>query len=368
MPGTGTFTSFPGPSFEFSSASPSAYSGATIVSFPAAPDVLSANWAEHVENWGPSQSSWQWNDSHAVLVGDIDFLNIPAAVLQFLGFSQQVTGTSQLHRQLPLCHPAFPWMYATKIPSVEPFAPYTAAVASTTNPEANTLPYFTGYRGARMTVQFEALDYVLMTDSTLAAAPYNGNELYRYVSRHFKGAFETLLLDRGQMKFAETPPGPVAVGSGLAKVLQAAEPTLIWRQVPERGLFDSTLVPQNILDCVGMVNEAEFLGYPPGTLLCLPPDFTPSMYPVSPSYWTGFPTHFPARMFDVTFRFKWFDPPRTNPDLLDPNTGQVCNRGHNLVPWTLNFNWFLISTDGTLNGKRLYDPADFTKLFRMNTG
>lgn len=213
-------------------------------------DVLSYEWKEHVQDEGPNQSAFETGDAHTVLVGDIWWLDLPYAVGQFLGYPKRVVSgsTPLLSRVLPLAHPRYPWMYATKISNVQPYRPFTRFLPAG-NSETGSLPGVEGYARARLTVLFESLDYRLLSDSSLAAyGRTNGGgykEWHRYVVPGSKASLDVLNVQNGVMKFAEGPGSPNIVPTGLNRLIPKGDFTFTWKHVPEFGLFvQDTQLPQ----------------------------------------------------------------------------------------------------------------------------
>lgn len=224
------------------------------------------------------------------------------------------------------------------------------------------------YGRARLTIEYTTRTYNVLSDAQMIQGGYtdsNGNpdesSLVRYVTVVSKPKGQYLGLGgpgAGNMIYATGPLTGKPLQASPGVILPTWDLQVTWHQVPLHGVpsvyvnpnlqASSTLGAADIT--AGKVNSVTFAGYPAGTLLALPPEFTPRSDP------------FGYRIYDVVYFFEFVP------------------TFHNYVPMIggtpplLRFEE--ISTDGTSygpvndrppldsTGKHIYDTADFRLLFR----
>lgn len=188
--------------------------------------------------------------------------------------------------------------------------------------DANNEPV---YGFAKMTVHYSSRLYKILDDAEMVlhgGAPggiIDESTLLRYVETPYAVAAQYLTLPDGAIQIANASGttydidhnttnvnvGPAAGTFG--KVEGQWDVTILWRQVPRRmiaaapvidpvaSLYGIANVKEAAFDyCVGRVNSTTFAGYPPGTLLCEPPEF---------QQWVQADGQ---DVYDVTFHFKYF--------------------------------------------------------------
>lgn len=252
-------------------------------------------------------------------------------------------GTAGLiNRTLPLQHPMFPNLWATRITKVEYYGPGQKIGGAS----ATLIPYM-GWRQARVYVLFEALNYALLTDAQLIAS-WQGNEFFRYVEGPMHvgelSALQRQASSSGGFQWNNPGPGGPAgaINFGVTQLLYKARIKLVWRMIPEEALYGSSRMqggwPRPAFAVAGCVNSDTWLNFPPGSLLGGPGVITPvpSPFPLN-SF-----TQYPQRLFDVEFPLHYFAPP-----------GQW-----NRVPWAGDGNWYEIRIpppgQPVANGRTLY--------------
>ncbi|MES2342329.1 MAG: hypothetical protein V4597_11670 [Pseudomonadota bacterium] len=266
---------------------------------------------------------WTEDESQAIRVFDIQWSQRYAARDWFLGYTTNLAGppvlvvgsplqpnpNGVLHRSLPAAHPEQPWLFASRMELMQGIG------AMINNPQVfaqdvfgnfaldnlnqrivlpmiayhDTVNDFPGY--GRYAVTYSARDYELRSDAEVQLQA--SGELSRYVSRFW--TYSALMLPLGSLtsqlyyggdlakaatvidpKDKKVPPTDKVTLAGQnvpepgAKIIPMQQLTYKWHQVPD--------VPEAAIDnCVGHVNGATFDGapgaraYPPGTLLCHPP-------------------------------------------------------------------------------------------------
>ena len=269
------------------------------------------------------------------------------ARMDFLGYSQTYQISTMLlngdqgyadsiSRVTPDFHPGYlrpdgtPYLYADNV-TFEPFGAPTDENGQPIYGSESTIDDFGEpvYTFAKMTVHYSSRLYNILDDNEMAQAPYNAavdgiideSTLFRYVEIPFAVGAQYLSLPDGTFQYAHdsltnvstdifgnstnAPAGPVSGSPG--KVEGQWDVTMIWRQVPIRMIASAAVIrpfaPRlgigNIQEsawdlAIGRVNSDTFAGYPPGTLLCEPPELTQWVQS------TG------EIVFDVSFHFKYF--------------------------------------------------------------
>lgn len=315
------------------------------------PDTLQAAWTQYISKRGwVGDMSFGMNSSHHAFPIDIDWEDLTTVIPNILGYAKK-NGTA-IARTLPWKHPIFP-MYATKIMGIE-------GVAWKDKQQFPDGP-FSAYQLARLMVLFETLPFAVRTDfEDDEPVP----EYERFVEKRLVPSAQFLTRERGAYVYDASAPSGIAgkdvdTGGGGILALKVGI-KLIWHSVPDDGLFtaggiDFGGTPANLLACVGFVNNATFLGYPAGTLLCEAPELEPVTMPVEPDLiYTGPPYWAVPRSWRVTVNLSYFNP--------EPNDG--VNLGWGLVPYPANKKWYKIVTKS--GGLPLYDSVDFTTMFKMN--
>ena len=165
----------------------------------------------------------------------------------------------------------------------------------------------------------------------------------------------------GKMKWVSRPSNPTppenvpqALDSGIpAKIVNQTELVLTHRMVP--GNLWTVPNFDNITATTGMLNCQTFEGYPRGTVLYMGANFIPIRPMTTNSTY----------MWDLEHRFTILNNgPALPPPDADPNDAAA---GWNYL-WDAVYQRFdLISIDGTVDGGRLYQHADFSVLFPPNS-
>lgn len=270
----------------------------------------------------------------------------------------------KLHREIPWICPYIPWLYATAVTNVKGVKAFGKFPVV-----GNVAPRLTFDR-ARFNVTFTTLPYRVLTDDQLAKK-FDGDESQRYVFKPLKSTSEYISIMPGFFRYKEGRPGPpngppgVPGGPGLgqkfplgvAKILTKVDLEWTWYNVPENFIFNNQQYPANILNGMGCVNSAAIWGYPKGTLLALPVEFTPRNQPINPVT-LGLQPEDPPRSWDIKFLFKFWDPP-----IGTKGSGSVTpvTRGHNTNIWVDDALFYLIKSE---HGDPLFKDYDFNLFFQ----
>lgn len=367
------------------------------------------SWRPVVNNESPGQYSIAYDEFKVVEVVDIPTtqIDLPAAISTILGYpwvefpagGANTTAKTRplLHRILPMAHPRFPWLFATKITSLQGRGPVAKLPPDARKSQPITAG-FMEYQFWRANVLFEAPQWVVKSDADMQSIPLAaGGEFNRYVQVKHKYSVEvqtrrgnnfTYLIDNqagaGQSQF----PGQGGAGPANASIgdmginLRIPKAAFIWswKQVPETYIFkvpptfsNGVTVQPGILrpsidGCRGKVNQRGFAGFGPQTLLLNEVETDPEACPIDPRIW-GYPDGTPARTYTVNLHVLYINPPI-------PNSRQFSDygaAGHNLVPSPQGIFWG--ATRSTLaqqqanrnsalaRGQLLYDTCDMSKIF-----
>jgi hypothetical protein len=319
-------------------------------------------YAEYVEDEYPGDGQFIPGEAGVTVVFNIPSFNIKQALLALLGFSVKQGGI--LHRDPPLGHPLYPWMYANKITRYQPYQ------FNGGNSPANSgqnfplgIPFYADYNYVRVWVQFSPLPYPVLPDAVI-----NGDEFNRYVEKSFKPRGEAIQLDRGVLGYKPVAPvgldidPPKCKGNkicedlalGISKRIIRCDVFWTWHMVPEDGAVSGagTGIPAKQLALLGTVNQADFHGYPAKTLLLQNVEMTPHNFGME----SDFATVTGSRYYDIKFQATYWRP--------SPITLNLGDFGDwNFAPYR----------DGTFrevqfnnNGNPLYEATDWTTLFTLN--
>jgi hypothetical protein len=252
------------------------------------------------------------------------------------------TATTQLSRQLPMRHPAYPTMFAREIVKAEGVK-FTGKQAFRYGP-------FAGYQWARLAVRFWVPPYAILSDFQCANKEYN-----RWTVWTPKPADTVFTCERGLHKWAAggTYTGPLQQGIGLPISRDIFE--WKWYDVPHVGLFDSKGNPTNLYSVRNKVNSVTFWGKNPGTLLFEQPTLEPRVAPVSPVWLNQVATDVP-RYWNVTIRAIYHEPPGGD--------GTWQKSGHNLSTQNGRDWQGIVSNDTNLPP---FDSVDPAVAWQMNT-
>lgn len=303
-------------------------------------------WAEDLGSGaGTARYQFSRDSSQAsmTIFTEWDPFSIGDVQAEILGYSYRVNNL--LSRRPPTKHPYFPWLYATTLTNIEG--------VKVTGRDTTTKGVTTRYLRAKMTIGYTTLPYNVLDDLQLLTL-FDNKEWERNVIKLRKTNAEYISIDRGIFKFAEgtaNNPNGLPFNLGTGRITTKSDIEWTWVDVPERYVFDANGVATNIEACIGKVNGSAIWGYPAGTLLMLPPDYTPVMQPVPPWKLGINNTYSPPRAWNIKLVFKHWDPPL--------GTGATV-RGHNTAMYVYDALFYLIETAG---GTRLFQNADFSTIF-----
>lgn len=337
-----------------------------------------ADWKEAIDSTQPGGGDHVTSkEQEAVLVGYVPFAKAQSAEKFFLAHSWCDTGSPyELHRQPPCRHPRRPTLYAHSFSSVglgpKGHAPDEGAGDATggtwaeslyTGPTGDPL-YYGEYEYALCTIRFKSYDRMrFLGDDYLAAypTPRYAYEWLRNTRIEMGPATQVLQADgSSNLKFAEGTPGPqvgppardgLAFPAPIGELMARSNLKVTWTGVPHEYLSDNPyyLYAPKVIDRLGRINDADFLGLAKGCVLLLAAEFEPELQPLVPS-----DPDEPLTAWTVTFSFEHFDPEKGVP--------ASEYRGHRIYPYRIDGKWYYCTRE---NGtSELLPLAAMYKIFQ----
>lgn len=333
-------------------------------------------WAEYIGRSGSegSDSAWSYDGGiQSTLTILINWTDAIAGIEAILGYAQRNPTTGNLDRVLPVRHPLYNQLYASRITSMRGrkwLGKYQSDIGWTS-----------AYQYMMCSILFVQPKFTVLSDGTLDRL-YGSprQEFRRYTEMRFEPTTEFLSREGSKYVFAEGGPGGPNAGSSIVKgtvnqQLMKAELTLTWRRVPSLGFLSTAGVgpPTKALTCLGSVNSDTFLGYPPGVLLLKGVRFTPLEAPSDRG--VNLLAGQPPTHLDIEMHAAVWDPPAGTAADVTPgptfNQG-ATTRGHNLVPFpgtgAAAGRWWRVSQDATnIVGPNLFPSVSYAaNLFTLS--
>ena len=274
------------------------------------------DWNESFAMSSPNKYSISPTKADITLVGDIEFSKLRACVQYLLGYAW-VDSSKNLRRQTFAYHPIFSWTYCTSISSIECRGLPADKTQITDDP-----PYLDTFRPGKyaravVTANYTSLPYDVLEDDQV------DYEYERFCEIEPVPYTEMLTIPNGMLVY-DASYDPTIDGkpiiSPMTRIRQDKTKFIFkWHFVPLDFICDSTTgVPTKLNSIQKTVNDAEFLGYPAGTLLCEDVKIERGVFPVATDVLDQ-----NMLMATVTFTFIYFDPPRN---------ASETTRGWNLYP------------------------------------
>ncbi len=324
-------------------------------------EFSAVNWKEAVAGFAPGGGDvFSLENSEAVSVGYIPYNMRGSFVRDVLGISYTETnvilGIYQLHRLAALYHPVYTWMQCHSV-HFSYFQPDGSELKLPSQKPGYAFDY-AKYQHCQVTLRFKQLPWDYLTDADVSGS--GRGEWMRFTYDPDRtGNLDILSQTSGNpLKYAETGPTGPSVGSSFPS--QVGLPVykenfnFMWMYVPKDYIISavsgsiSGYGAFKIIQRLGTVNDATFLGYPAGTLLFAGVKFDRFQWP----YKT---VGLSAYGYNVTFNFQSFDPTKGN--------GFSSFRGHNLLPYSGDGKWYYATVDGSTGGTPFLRSSDYTKLF-----
>lgn len=309
---------------------------------------LRVAWAENVADGDQSDAAFSTREQRAAMViqfeeKDYDSL-LPGAIL---GYPRR--GNGQLNRVIPLQHPLFTWLFATAITTIKGRG-YDGAAGNTGR---------TNYPRQFFGVAFTSVPFDVLTDAEVRDTG-QPQEWTRWTDIQGVARTQAISRDPGSFAFDDTGTAGAPttdVKAGIAILHTVTGLKVLWYEVPRNYIFSETKLGHaaNFVACAGRLNDAEFLGWPAGTLLCESPDFTPTEAPVPPSLMVpGVLDRSCPRTYTVGINLKAFE--HGGPSAVEP--------GWNAYP-TAGGQFYRIRTKETdpADRRTQYQTASFKTMF-----
>jgi hypothetical protein len=298
------------------------------------------NYTEVVPNspdfsWGPDGSS-------GTRIIDVAWEDLDLACRLFLGYETVVfveaLNANYISRVLPETMPGRPQLVCRKVARVEGIG----------QPGKDPAFDLAAYDTARLHLQYQSVLWNLAADDDVIG--WNGlpdeSLLLRNVIKLTEPEGQFITIPFGAMKFGDDNSLVMSNGTGgIPRYDPRDAVTFQWVDVP--------CVPDAaIRSCLGCINDADFAGYPVGTLLFAGWNVQPS-----PPSIAGIPR------YQIKYRMQFW--PKFQDDGVTPT-------GHNYLPKFVKGQgptparivYTQVYSDGTQGGSTLYRSADFTTLFR----
>lgn len=360
-----------------------------------------ADWKEVMAENKPAGSGiWSLRDQQDAITIELPANKLRSCIKEVFGYSiadpDGLVSPSKLIRKVPIQHPTFPWLWANAASSTltSPFAGYehqdaydnpTAKMTDIANynapPVSGEYGLIGRYAKCYLTISFKPFFGRIYKDDDVF---WTGNEVDRFVGMKTMTPKLELINAAGAdvnsaFRFADTvtggpttgPDGTLFVGSVYSRK-QTATYAIEWFNVEESYLVDTSAdnyflmpYPVRVLNAMGTLNELEFCGHAPGTLLFQGCQAVRYPQPIATddqeNLWA----------WDFLLMFNQFDPqdpPRPGVVVTEP-IGRDPKRGHLLFPTRQSLGWYYAtrSTDptyvGTYNGEGILPLTDFNDIF-----
>lgn len=308
---------------------------------------LNVAWTEYISRSGwAGDGSFRAGETRLVRHLIVFYSDLQTVIRELLGYSVRIGGAAgNLHRELPMRDPQFPWCYASAITSIRGIKFIGKNNGSGEGP-------FADYQFAIVSVLFSTPPFSVKKDG--------GFEWRRFVEKRFEVSSEMLNVEQGNIIWGATSPIAtqfVAKNTSLHQMKTNLSWT--WHQVPDLGLFDGEGFdeggrPANILFCLGKMNSIEFEGWPPRSLLFFPPRFEPYTMPVPPHVLKLMPDAVP-RAWNCTMNLVGFEP-------TSVGGGETTTGGWSMAPHATGV-YYTVTRTG---GDPLYGEVDYARAFLMN--
>ena len=312
---------------------------------------------DDVDNHSNVQGNFEYGISSLTQRVRIAWDDQVQATLDILGDNYVLPGAANFNfdfpetnlvRVPPLQHAIYSSYYAT-----------SCKAAGGINPTGmSSNPLGIGNPVARFEYVYLDIFYNTLPYSVEFESGFDGDEYHRFTTHIVAPSIEFLKVGRptdGQQLYNYTSTNAAVnnkqVNFGATTIVQKGDLMVKWFLVPEEFIFFEG-VPGNIADGVGCVNNNNFQGWSAGSLLLLPPQFEIFIHPTDPVN----PNHTPHRLYNITFPFKFFDPPQFPGDV-----GTFLG-GHNSAPWQ-DGNYYNVKNSA---GNGLYPTYNFKYLFAQN--
>lgn len=340
-------------------------------------ELFDLAWAESIRNVG--QAAFSMESATATQFGYIDpeIIDNIDLIPEVLGRAE-AAGDGRIHRELPLAHPEYPWLFATGLQNEG--ISFLDKVDSEPGYEAQPVGAYAIYSRYRIRIDYVSRPYLVLGDdsipfitiyyytragtSTSKSVPA---EWWRFTDYDIIPAAEFLTASQGTYTFDrsdEAPPHGNTV-PGEIKLLQNKKVIKFkWFQVP----YSYVSSDANYLDGgLGKVNQLDWYGWSKGTLLFLSYSmrrYTPPNPGTDP--WDG-GVIANTKLCDIEFNFLYFNPGELTGGAAPtpPDNASHITAGHNLQPWSAGANngYYYAKADPLLENTPVFESYPFQLFF-----
>lgn len=345
---------------------------------------------ERISGRSPSTAGFSMDGGRAQLLLTIAGGDLENGINECLG--SVAPEKEGLSRQLPAAHPQYPWLFCERISNVEgiQFEEKLGYEADTgfgfdLEYEAIPLANYARYRAYEMQLEFIPRPYALLRDNqipfkenswwdvndTLLAPQFflSKQEYFRFTEMQVVPAGEYITAAAGAFLYrVNANPAGLNIQNRMVSAAQLrlfVPSTAIrfsWYQVP----YSFVLSSNSYFDRYsGRVNQADWYGFPKGTLLLNSVDTLKVYTPPFPTFTSTTGNFFPSqsKLCDLQFNMTFKNPTLAaayTPGALEP-PGNIP-AGHNLVPNGQTNQYYYATSDYT--GQAIYPSVPFNLFFR----
>lgn len=335
--------------------------------------MITVRWSEFITDKGSNRdAAFGYADGNqatlSIFVYEDDLLT---AIADLLG-SQEAnfgggSGSTTLDRKLPAQHPNFDWLFCSRITGIRPYRFKEKGLAGGTTQNGLLGGARSRYDLYVITAVFSQPKFRMFTDAQLDAQAGAGPrpEWLRFTERVAQPTTFVLSREAGQsFRYVEDdgagqPPANTNVPTPVPQFLNQVDYNILWRRVPYIGFYGNAGdgPPQNQLDALSKVNDADFMGFPAGTLLFKSFRVQNVEDPVSPSaFGLNVAAGDTSLVVDVELVLTYFNPPA--------GAASPITLGWNLAPWRDN-KWYTVK-DVVNQTQTIFPTVDFNTIFLLN--
>ena len=361
--------------------------------------LFSTYW-ETIDSVSPSTASFGPDGGIATMDFIVNRANLAEFLKEILGKAEiQVTNangnlTGRLVRSIPMAHPEYNWLYASKIDKV---VGNGAAGALESGVGVNTLvddlernmpQFYVRYEKYRVTVTFETRPYLLINDTQMAPywnqvsyySPDGGGRNYRnyaeylrYTRVKYEPNAQLLPSNNGSffLHSQDLPggnPQPISQANGAGPRITVVKNAvkITWFFVPYKMVTSKTI--QQAYGRVNFTSNGSFFGFPDGSLLFLgmeiddypgpTPTATLDLNKIDESIYDN-------KYCDITFVFEQFEVSAEMQANIPGNVpGWVTPKHHNMSPHSGLMRYcYTCNSDNPATGQPIYYSYDMRRLF-----
>jgi hypothetical protein len=234
----------------------------------------------------------------------------------------------------------------------------------------NIIPYTSIYKKLKVEIDFSEFVGVVFASNDQPEFPteFYNREYRRYTQVTFDYNLEILQMDNASsLVFDAGPAENQAFPTPVGIMLPQAKLNVKWMWVPHEFICDDPLkygkivYNKKIQEKLGHVNEEEFMGFAPGTLLFTAFKTEPIVIPVSDSDTNSIVMKL---AWNIDFEFSYLN---TEANASHPYAEEWMLRGHNTFPFRGDGKFYPASIrkeDAAIPGNHLYKATIFSELFK----